>query len=69
MTALSISLAFIGLLAWDAWRRYLAGVDKLKQIRALEQGIAERFARIEAKQAEHQRALGARAIAQAARAT
>ena len=68
VTALSIAIAFCALLAWDAFRRYLAGVDRVRQVRELEHKLAERFARLEAKQAEHARAIGARAIAQAARA-
>ena len=65
MTELSIALVCVAVVAWDAWRRYLRQVDRLDQLKRVEAGIAARFKAIEAALAQHQRAIGIRALAQA----
>lgn len=65
VTTLSIALALGFLLAWDAWRRYLAAVDRTVGLKKLEASIAERLAKLERTQSEHTRAIGVRAMAQA----
>jgi len=65
LTALSTALVVLGLLGWDAWRRYLVAIDRTSGLKKLEAGIAERLAKIETKQAELTRAVGIRAVQQA----
>ena len=55
-------IAIPSALAWDAWKRYLVALDRTAGLRKLEADMVKRLAVIEHKQAEHARALGARAI-------
>lgn len=65
VTALSIALGFASFLAWDAWRRYIAALDRTAGLKKLEAAIVERVAKLEHMQAQHTRAIGIRAMAQA----
>lgn len=62
MIALSVALGLGFLLTWDAWKRYLVAIDRTAGLKALEAALVARIAKLEAQQALHQRALGAKAI-------
>lgn len=69
MTALSVALVLLGAIAWDAWRRYLIAIDRTAGLKALEQSLTARIKALEQVQAQQQRAIGIRAMAQAKVAT
>lgn len=59
--ALLVGLAAVWA-AHDAWKRYLVALDRTAGLKALEAALVARIAKLEANQAAHTRALGAKAI-------